>query len=118
MKTRHPYRRFLSATVAMLTLLVAGSLVAAPSASAATRLGGISVEKECQAQSGYHARIATWSSFGWKCNPYPNPVPPQYFYYDQDVNMNRACVRQYPQYSGVYANYADAGNPYSWSCYR
>jgi len=112
-------RKVTLATLA-ITSSIGATLVAAAPAQAATRLGGISVERECQDQDGYHARVKDWSAFGWRCNPFSAPVPASALIYDKSVDMNRACRRQYPRPTApyAYATYADAGNPYSWSCYR
>src|SRR3954471_5889764 len=67
-------RKVALATLA-ITSSIGATLVAAAPAQAATRLGGISVERECQDQDGYHARVKDWSAFGWRCNPFSAPVP-------------------------------------------
>ena len=107
-----------AATAAFVVTAASTVVVGAAPAQAASRLGGISVERECQDQDGYHARIKTWSACGWVCNPFSAPVPANALIYDKGVDMNRACRRQYPGLPYAYSGYADAGNPYSWSCYR
>lgn len=102
----------LGAAAAILGAVALPVLEASP-ASASTRLGGVSVEAECQFAYGYHAYIASWSAFGWRCNPVPNN--PYYKGLDKSVDMNQACRIEYG--GSAFAEYSDAGNPYSWSCY-
>jgi hypothetical protein len=105
----------LSATAAVtIGAVVALPALQAPHASASTRLGGVNVEAECQFAYGYHAYVAYWSAYGWRCNPVPGNV--YYKGLDKSVDMNLACRLQYG--SGAFASASDAGNPYSWSCYR
>jgi hypothetical protein len=113
---RYRLRRFV--TAAIIAACAAGGLALpvfqASPASASTRLGGVSVEGWCQFAWGYHAYIAYWSAWGWRCNPVPNNS--YYKVLDKSVDMNGACRLQYG--NGAWASASDAGNPYSWSCYH
>lgn len=107
------FRRYLGSAIAVISLVFAGTAAASASANAATRVGGVDVERVCQFDFDYHAYVASWSAWGWRCNPVPNN---QYYkVLDQNADMNKACRLQYGGTS--WANAADAGNPYSWSCY-
>ena len=106
--------RVVAAVAAVLFVTAVGIVGLQTSAGAATRVGGVDVERVCQWDYGYHAYVAYWSAFGWRCNPVPNN--PYYKILDKNVDMNKACRLQYGQYA--WASYSDPGNPYSWSCYR
>jgi hypothetical protein len=109
---RHKLARLAAAAVAIAAIALP-ALQASP-ASASVRLGGVNVEGECQFAYGYHAYVASWSAYGWRCNPVPGNA--YYKSLDKNVDMNQACVVQYG--GGAFASFSDAGNPYSWSCYR
>jgi hypothetical protein len=110
---RHRLARF--GAVALVTVGAAAlpALQSSP-ASASTRVGGVNVEAECQFSYGYHAYVAYWSAWGWRCNPVPGNA--YYKGLDENVDMNLACRLQYG--SNAFASASDSGNPYSWSCYR
>jgi hypothetical protein len=108
-------RRHIATLAAVLLLVGAvGIFGFQTSAKAATRVGGVDVERHCQWAWGYHAYVAYWSAFGWRCNPVPNNA--YYKILDKNVDMNAACRLQYG--NNVWASYSDSRNPYSWSCYR
>ena len=111
---KHHRARLGAAAAITIGAVAALPAIQAPPASASTRLGGVNVENECQFAYGYHAYVAYWSAFGWRCNPVPGN--PYYKILDKSVDMNQACRLQYG--GGAFASYSDAGNPYSWSCYR
>ena len=105
------------ASGAAAALIAFGALAAqSPAANAATRLGGLSVEQVCQFDYGFHAYVAYWSAYGWRCNPVPNN--PYYKGLDRNADMNKACRLGYPGSPSAWANFSDVNNPYSWSCYR
>jgi hypothetical protein len=104
------------AAVAVLGAIALPALQAAP-ASAAARVGGVNVEQYCNWAWGYHAYVASWSAFGWRCNPVPGNA--YYKGLDKGVDMNTACRLEYSTSKATaFAGYSDSGNPYSWSCYR
>src|SRR5262245_3627351 len=104
-------RRVVAAGMLTLATAAAGVALAQEPADAATRLGGVDVERVCQFDYGYHAYVAYWSAYGWRCNPVPGE--PYYKGLDKNADLNKACRLQYG--AGAYATFSDVNNPYSWS---
>lgn len=107
-------KRVLAAGALALCTTLASVGFTAGEASAATRVGGVDVERVCQFDYGFHAYIAVWAANGWRCNPVPGNS--YYKVLDRNADMNKACRIQYG--SSSWSSFSDGGNPYSWSCYR
>jgi hypothetical protein len=111
---RTGYRRCVGALAAFALGFL---LLGVSPASAAARVGGISVEDWCMRNLGYHAVVRPpRDAFSWRCSA--NPGDPRLIPKDQGVDMNQACRQQYPRVAGVYASWASRSDPGSWSCYR
>ena len=100
---------------AACVVLAAGGLglVTASPAQAATRLGGVDMQRACDTQwPGYgltaHVNDPN-NAYSWRCW-----APWDHTSYGIDVN--RECVTQYG--AGAYAGLGSTTNPYSWFCQR
>ncbi len=82
---------------------------------AATYLGGVSVQAACDNQygPGSTATVLQWNVMGWRCVFHGG-----WNAYTPGVDLTKQCKREYKRYTGVYANYTNFNNPYSWGCYR
>ena len=108
--------RKIIASILALTLIVGISAMTVAPASAATRLGGVSVYNACKYQ--YKAAWSwevfilpnTYNVMGWRCYLNGN----HYGYVE--LNLNTECRREYG--SLAHAAYDDFNNPYSWYCYK
>lgn len=100
--------------IAVIAIAAAAVTVGvASSASAATRLGGVSVQQACNAQyPGTTAVVVANNVYGWRCKTYWSGGPVYY----TGIDLSRQCRAQYG--SRAYANYTNYNNPYSWGCYR
>jgi len=101
--------------VGLLAASALGLLGPAPSAAAATRLGGVDMQRACSVQ---------WKDFGpttaivrdqhnaysWGCRSNYNG------WVLGGIDVNRQCVYQYGL--GAYAGLGSSTNPYSWFCQR
>jgi hypothetical protein len=104
-------QRFFLAAGALLIPLVIGGVAASP-ASAATRLGGVDMQRACTTQNpgmGLAAVVTDQhNAYSWRCtSPWG---------YSVGIDTNRECVTQYG--SGAYAGLDSTANPYSWYCQR
>jgi hypothetical protein len=107
--------RHVASAAISVALSVGGVAIAAAPASAATRLGGINMQAACDDQypgQGRIAKIRTWNVYGWKCVTGVVPVA------DGDISTWRQCQNQFGWNRGVYSNYTNYNDPYSWGCYR
>jgi len=89
----------------------------APSAHAATDLGGIDVNEYCRIKYGGEAILVSWFSYdaySWRCQAWTWSVPPSLNLYN--VSMTEACEMRYG--AGAWASTSDPSNPFSWRCYR
>lgn len=112
--------RILAGAACGLAIMSGSLLATAPSAHAASDLGGVSVARYC-ADNVYSGNPLvtsravtinnTWS--GWRCAT-------QYGALVQ-VDMNKACRQQYPKswwwQADAWANHT-SNSAYSWRCYR
>lgn len=103
-------RRKLAASLTAVLLSFGVMLAASPSASAATRLGGVSIWSACVNQHGTPSGVVnvTRNVMGWRC-AYRGVAGP-------GVDLTRECRRTYG--SSAYSGYTNWNDPYSWSCYR
>lgn len=105
--------RRMAVTAAVTVGLCATAAVSAPAASAATRLGGVDMQRACNTQYppsfGLKATVMNQrDAYSWRCTaPFDST---------RQINVNAACANQYG--GGAYQGLADARNPYSWYCQR
>ena len=92
-----------------LALVLGGLAVSAPTASAATQLGGLNLNAYCSAKYGTYALNYENNPWYWVCKRTTSNL-------QTTINMTAACRWQYG--SGAYAVLLDSRNPYSWKCYR
>ena len=104
-------------TLAMLTAIATigtGIVAKSEPASAASRLGGISVYSACEDQYpgsyAYRVFLVENNVFGWRCSFGNAPAG------GAGLDLNRQCRKQYGK--PAYARYDDYNNPYSWYCSR
>lgn len=114
-----------------LTLFRAGAVVmtiglvigTASEASAATRLGGLNIQRYCEATK-IQGFDVTRQYLGDKRNPYTwgcldslwfGP-PIGWAQVGRGIDMTQACRMQHGK--GAYARVLDQHNAYSWKCYR
>jgi hypothetical protein len=112
--------RLLSARKGLIALAIAGisavGLVgSAPSATAATRLGGVDMQRACSVQWKHFGPVTAFvrdqrNAFSWTCKSnYTGVIV-------GGIDVNRQCVDQYGR--GAYAGLGSTSNPYSWYCQR
>lgn len=91
------------------TGVIASTLIMAQPAAAATRLGGVDMQRACDTQypgRGLRAVVTDGSNaYSWRCVGGS---------FSGGINVNAECVTQYGQ--GAYAGLDNASNPYSWYC--
>lgn len=113
-------RNWLSAA-AVTVIVTSGLAVMAPSASAATRLGGINLGAYCQKTvapgDASVARLVENHARGWRCvdsmwmgAPYGWAT-----YRVREMDLNHACRLQYG--GGAYAK-LEQNHAQGWACYR
>jgi hypothetical protein len=99
----------------LLTAALAASLAlvgTATEAAAATRLGGVDMQRACDKQYpgfGLQAVVLDQNNaFSWRCAaPWDNT---------RGIDVNKACAEQYGP--GAFAGLDSVRNPYSWFCQR
>lgn len=103
-----------SIKVLLCLVVVLTAAVLARPASAATRLGGISVQSACDHQygTGLVAELYGKTVLNWYCTFKSG----KYIMGRNSVDLSRECRRVYGSYT--YAAYTNYYNPYSWGCYR
>ncbi len=110
MKSRH------ITEIATAVLLACGGTAAlAQPAVAATRLGGVDMQAACNNQypgQGRVAKVVTWNVYGWRCVTGVVPVAPG------NISTWEQCQVQFGRNQGVYSDYTNYGDPFSWGCYR
>jgi hypothetical protein len=107
-------RRAVVLGLTALGLMLGLTMVTAVPASAATDLGGLSVEAACDNQWGvytYAQLVLPGNAYSWRCRL--NLGGQSTFF---TVDLNRECARVYGP--GAWAAPLDSGNPYSWRCFR
>jgi len=101
-------RRLLLVLGGAATLVLSVGLAATP-ASALTRLGGVDIQRSCDAQFPGQGMVATvtdrQNAYSWRC------VKPGV---SLSVDLNRGCATQY--WAGAYAGLGSTSDPYSWFC--
>lgn len=103
-----------AATTAIVVAgLAAATVLTAPAASAAVRLGGVDMQRACNTQYppafGLKAVvISPYNAYSWRC-----AAP---FDTTRQIDVKSACINQYGQ--GAYQGLGDWRNPYSWYCQR
>jgi len=105
-------RRTATVVLATAGLSMGAAVLAAAPASAATQLGGVSMQQACNQQypgMGLTATVTNASSaYSWRCrSPWG---------YSGQINVNSACANQYG--AGAYSNALNPSDPYSWRCFR
>lgn len=106
--------RRIAVTAAAVLLGLGGATAVAAPAAAANRLGGVDMQAACNYQypgQGRLAKVVTWNVYGWKCVTGVVPVAPG------DISVWTQCQVQYGWGRGVYANFTDYRNPFTWGCY-
>jgi hypothetical protein len=102
----------LAAGVAALTVTTGLLSLAAPEAAAATRLGGVDMQRACDTQyTGFGLRAVVTdqhNAFSWRCT-----AP---WGYSAGIDINRECVTQYG--AGASSGLGSTSDPYSWYCQR
>lgn len=99
--------------VAGVAAAAAMSLGVAPSASAATPVGGVDMQRACSTQYpsswGLKATYGNrWDAYSWRCS---SP-----WGYRGGIDVNRACVDQYG--SGAWSGLRSRWDAFSWYCQR
>jgi hypothetical protein len=105
-------RRAVLIGLGSIGLALGAAATLAPTASAATIIGGINVAQQCRVQEWrpLEARLLdAHNAYSWRCY---SPYTGNYY----GVNMNAACLNQYG--SGAYAIVLNTSDPYSWRCAR
>jgi hypothetical protein len=108
----HPPPYTLNTTTKMYVSLLTTTLLLPVLAAAASRLGGIDMNRACADQYG-----SSWGAylFGTGCNAWKcYPLPGQGYALQRGVDTPRACSNQYG--GGAYA--LCYNGEYDWSCYR
>lgn len=108
-------RRLATAGITAAAMLFAASfsLATASTAQAATRLGGVDMQRGCNDQwPGYglsaHVNNAN-DAYSWRCWA-------AWDHTTYGIDVNRACITQYG--GGAQAGLGNARDPYSWYCQR
>jgi hypothetical protein len=98
-------------SLGVLGMGMAGVAISTP-AHAATILGGIDVQRQCQIQfwRPTDARLLdVHNAYSWRCYS-------SYTWNYYSVDMNGACVNQYG--NGAYSIVLNTSDAYSWRCAR
>lgn len=118
MKTITALRRRLSALAVAFMICVGLGAIAAPSATAATYLGGVNLKAACGAlnpgypSTAYVYTVAPHDAGTWRCSLKGFTGG----WYTVGFDMNRVCRWHYG--SGAYAVALNWSDKYSWRCYR
>jgi hypothetical protein len=103
-------------------------MLGATPAEAATRLGGVDMQRACTKQHpaewGLKARVNDSENSAWGLTGQVNDPDKAYSWrcwapWDHstyEIDVNRACVDQYG--AGAYARLGNSTNPFSWYCQR
>lgn len=104
----------------VLVVVATAAIAAAPAASAATRLGGIDLQRYCTdtAPVGWVSKIVLVENHarGWRCQDstyYGAPIG--WISVLRSLDLNQACRMQYGQ--GAYA-VLEQNHAQGWKCYR